>query len=773
MSDWKAPQQWLGIQFRYLRLRTCASAAAVTIGTAVLGFNAQSYAATSEATITVNRDSVTFQRGRSAHIVSTASDEVSARYLAALVDYTSKVLEQPTIVIDSLGKLPVGQSAIVFQFGYQGLPATVASAVTPRTDEDFALSIIEQGGRRVVLVAAGGPNGFRRAVQKLVIDSQQDVNALKVVVASGFYSPWIEQREFQPVTWSPTRVRAKFTNSAVDPRVDYHRYTDQQLNKYLAAFDWFGYDGIRIEEGAWQYAIFGSIEKEQAFVRRVAAAAVSNSMMRTLHMLYADFTGYGWVDPTVVYEPADGLSAAEDPKVQATFNKYYDHYADLALDFDRMGGHLIDPGYLKNGSDLVYYAKLLIDKVRSRNPKLVLDVVFWLATPELVREFTTAGLTNVDFLLSNYPTRWNAEAMRSLHQIFKDANIRLGYWSWYIADMEQDHRASMYVNAQLLKSEFHRIRRDVDDVYHPTYWSEMEGYHLLNMFSMYVSAQLQWNPDRDPNELLLEIATGIWGPVSGQKMFDVLRLIEDVRTGPNFDSYWTSLRPGNKPATGELGTDDPGLDLQRANSALASLKSLVPDAGFVQKFPLPFSANDYRDLIVPHIQQIADYSEFCVGVAKVRKAAAQGASKERLADMMREIWRPVPEYNTWIGMGGTIELNAQVRAIQKIEQDFGIVVKDPDALIQRDADRIAETLGRRQAYSPTPLLWKIDPNGRGSSWDSDHLIDQDFLYLKYVDRGAWRDRLILLLQRGDITEVQTSEGTRYQLTKWRDWALTP
>ncbi|MSQ91827.1 MAG: hypothetical protein EXR87_02675, partial [Gammaproteobacteria bacterium] len=170
MRDWNTPKRWLGFRFTYLRLRTSVHAAVVVIGTAVLGFNAQSYAATSEATSAVNRDSVTFRRGRSAHVVSTASDAVSVRYLAALVDYTSKVLDQPTIVVDSLDKVPVGRSAIVFQFGYQGLPAKVASAATRRTDEDFALGIIEQSGRKVVLVAASEPNGFRRAVQKLVID---------------------------------------------------------------------------------------------------------------------------------------------------------------------------------------------------------------------------------------------------------------------------------------------------------------------------------------------------------------------------------------------------------------------------------------------------------------------------------------------------------------------------------------------------------------------------------------------------------------------------
>jgi hypothetical protein len=251
-------------------------------------------------------------------------------------------------------------------------------------------------------------------------------------------------------------------------------------------------------------------------------------------------------------------------------------------------------------------------------------------------------------------------------------------------------------------------------------------------------------------------------------MLDVLRLIEDVRTGPDFKSYWTSKNYG--PVTGEIGTDDPASDLKRAQSALDFLKTAGPDPGFVAKFPLPFAAADFSALIQSHVRQIADYSTFRVGLEEVRKAAAAGASKARLTEMMESIWKPVPEYDTWIGMGSTIELNAQMRLIRKIEQDYGITVRDPPELVARDADRIAETLGRRQAYSATPLLWKIDPQHPGSSWDSDQLIDRDFLYL-WTEREAWRSRFALLQKRGDIEEVHTNGETRYRLKDWRKWAL--
>jgi hypothetical protein len=711
---------------------------------------------------------VEFHRGEASYIVATAATAVERRYLDAFSKYIAGVTGVATQRVASVGQVPTGKPAIRFQMGYEDLPQAFATQVRDHTDEDYALATITQKGHTILLAAAAQPNGIRRAVQKLMISSQQTASGVSFPIENAFHTPWMEQREFEPVTWSPTRVRGKFTNPAVDPRVDYHHYTDEQLDQYLAAFDWFGYDGIRVEEGAWQYAIFGSIEKEQEFVKRVAAAAAKNSMNRTLHFLYADFNGYGWVDPSVVYEPAPGRTAQNDPRVRATFLKYYDHYTDLAPYFDRVGGHLLDPGHLEKNADMVYYAKLLLEKMRARNPKLATDVVLWVAKPHLVEDFIAAGMGDVEILLSNYPPTWNREEKREQHALAKRAGLKLGYWSWYISDMEQDHRASMYVNASLLKSEFGRILRDVDAVYHPTYWSEMEGYHLLNMFSMYVSAQLQWDPNRDPHEALREIATGIWGPVNGAKMLEVLRLIEDVRTGPDFKSYWTSRNYG--PVTGELGTDDPADDLKRAEAALEFLQTAAPDPGFVAKFPLPFAAADFSALIRSHVRQIADYSTFRVGLAEVRKAAAAGASKARLTAMMESIWKPVPEYDTWIGMGSTIELNAQMRLIHKIEQEYGITVKDPAGLVARDADRIAETLGHRQAYSATPLLWKIDPQHPGSSWDDDQLIDRDFLYL-WTEREAWRSRLALLLKRGDVEEVHANGETRYRLKDWRKWAL--
>jgi len=38
---------------------------------------------------------------------------------------------------------------------------------------------------------------------------------------------------------------------------------------------------------------------------------------------------------------------------------------------------------------------------------------------------------------------------------------------------------------------------------------------------MYAAGQLLWNPDRDTDEILNEIAEGIWGPHNGPQILEV------------------------------------------------------------------------------------------------------------------------------------------------------------------------------------------------------------------------------------------------------------
>ena len=73
-------------------------------------------------------------------------------------------------------------------------------------------------------------------------------------------------------------------------------------------------------------------------------------MKFTLWVWGAEFSDFGWVDTEAEYTYAEqGYSCArENPGVVATFEKYYDIYAQMADCCDRVIGHYYDPGNLNN-----------------------------------------------------------------------------------------------------------------------------------------------------------------------------------------------------------------------------------------------------------------------------------------------------------------------------------------------------------------------------------------------------------------------------------------
>ena len=54
---------------------------------------------------------------------------------------------------------------------------------------------------------------------------------------------------------------------------------------------------------------------------------------------------------------------------------------------------------------------------------------------------------------------------------------------------------------------------------------------------LHEASQLLWNPDRDPHEILRELAEGIWGPRNGPAILAALELIQDTRSGPTWQSF--------------------------------------------------------------------------------------------------------------------------------------------------------------------------------------------------------------------------------------------
>jgi len=264
---------------------------------------------------------------------------------------------------------------------------------------------------------------------------------------------------------------------------------------------------------------------------------------------------------------------------------------------------------------------------------------------------------------------------------------------------------------------------------------------------------LLWNPERDPDEILHEIAEGIYGPRNGESVFRALKLIEDVRSGPTWDTYWRS-QPEYR-----LGTDDPASDLRRADEAIAAFEMMAPDRSFVPKFPLPFPPATFIELILPHLRQIRCFADFRLKAVAIRAAAKNGASKTQLTHLAQAVWQPVPDYNTWIGVWGQPEAIMQEKMVVELARELGIEVKTPGWMRFRDADRLLQAIQSRQRFSAIP--WKFKSNG---GW----LLSGSAFMLWPLDK--FRDRLQLLVENGVVEKIDNND---YQLANWDEYRLRP
>ena len=277
-----------------------------------------------------------------------------------------------------------------------------------------------------------------------------------------------------------------------------------------------------------------------------------------------------------------------------------------------------------------------------------------------------------------------------------------------------------------------------------SYWSEMEAYHLNNIFTMYAAGQLLWNPDRNPDEILSEIANGIWGPRNGPQILKALKLIQDTRSGPTWDTYWTNKS--------KLLAADPNIDLQRATECIAAFEQMKTDNEFVPKFPLPFPPSTFVELIIPSLKEIQQLAKSRVDIAEIRKAAANGVSKTELSNMVTSAWTPVLEYNNWIGMFGAPEAATQEKMFNQLVTDLGLQVTAPRWVRWRDANRLLQVLQNKQRNYSEPYTFKSDET----------IIWRSFSWTK--EKGL--SRFELLLDNGCI---EKAGANTYRLANWLEY----
>ena len=685
------------------------------------------------------RAEVVFPQETVAHVVASPQTPLEQRLLGRLTDYLGRVLRQPAMVVEELEQVPAAAPAILLATKESPIPLPVS--LPANSPESYALVTAESQGHAVVVAVGVTDRGLKRAIQRMIIESRQKPAALVFPDVNRTVSPWIPHREWTVCPWTPLYVRGAFVNPRADRRLDITLYGDRQLADYAEMLDWFGYSGCQLMETSYSYGVFGSIEGFHSWQERLARAVRDNGQEVSLWVWSAQFSGYNWYDPEVLAVRVPAKGAFEDPATRRVFEKYYDRYAELAPLVDRVFGHFYDPGILADRTDVFKYMRLLEQKFKAGNPHVRMGIDFWAAGQEYMQQLIDNGFGDYLLLETGLPLSYPDGTRATLHQQAKEKGIRLGVWGWYLTEYETDQLASMYVNAQVLSSIYQKIKREAVDLYPVEYWSEMDAHHLNNIYSMYVAGQLLWDPGSDPDELLRELAFGIWGPTNGAEVLDALELIQDVRSGPTWETYWWTT-PQYR-----IGTDRPADDLRRAEAALAALSTMKPDFAFVPKFPLPFAPETFVELMIPHLRQIKLYSEFRLELADIREAAKKGASQAILQKMFDQAWLPIPEFDTWIGTFGIPEVREQDRQGRALCEDLKLTLEDPPWLRYLETNRAYELIQNRQ-------------RGRSQPYQFAPSVIRDF----HWSPAKLNDRAAKLAEDGLIEQVGEN---LYQLNNWQ------
>lgn len=507
---------------------------------------------------------------------------------------------------------------------------------------------------------------------------------------------WIAEREPIITLWNVNYSRGTFLNDSTSLKTDVMSFSEEQLYEYVRMLKYCGFTGIQVTDMCSAWAGAGGYEFVHERIRILADAAHSLGMNFTLWVWGSEFTGYGWVDNSVTYSFEGYQYAYENPDVVASFEKYYSIYAELADCCDRVIAHYYDPGNLHQSEDVAYFAKMLSDKFLAVNPGIDFGVSCWVDNFD--KNAFVAALGS-DVTLYEAGHQEDETAYNGFRGFCRERGVRLGTWAWNTCEMEIDQLAQMNFQPHIIQSVYQTAAR-YDDIAKPGYWSEMDSNHVINVFSLYCAGQLLIDPSRTPEELTDEIALAAAGPEHAAAFADVLRLIEDARSGESWNTYWWSsedylLKSDAYPAE-EI--------LAESERALAVLNEMIDQNVTSHTLPLPLAFRDVLRLMVPQVAQIKAFAEFRIGLSEAEKMLRDGSPAEAVQAKLNAISTPVSEYNTVTGLWGQIEARAQQEMLAAFCEANGFETPVDPAFRQARKNRIYDYFVSYQKGSDKPVL---------------------------------------------------------------------
>ena len=495
---------------------------------------------------------------------------------------------------------------------------------------------------------------------------------------------WIEEREAIVTLWNLNYARGTYLDSDVSTKTNILDFTEEQIYEYVKMLKFCGFTGVQVTEMCSTWAATDGYEAGHEKLRMIADAAHSMDMKFTMWVWGAEFADNGWVDDEVINFYGSGDFARNDPAVQAVFDKYYNIYAELADCCDRVIGHYYDPGNLMFAEDIAFYAKMLKDKCLAVNPDIDFGISCWVDVYDKNVFVQTLGN---DVTLYECGWREDPGTYASFRTQISSLGCRLGTWAWNTCEMETDQLAQMNFNLEIIRSVYDTARQ-YDHIMKPSYWSEMDANHVINVFSLYCAGHLLINPDTTSEEIYKQISTATVGPEYAETFAEILSIIQDARSGTSYDTYfWKNenyiLKSPDYPAESIL---------VRCEQVLPVLDEMIEKEIESYSLPLPVSLNDLLQLVRPHLLQIQDYAQFRVDLRELEQDYADGVDLQVLENRLYEISEPVKNYNTVIGAWGQIEARAQYEMVMAFCEKTGLEVPMHAAFQNERKDRIMAQL---------------------------------------------------------------------------------
>jgi len=495
---------------------------------------------------------------------------------------------------------------------------------------------------------------------------------------------WIEEREAIVTLWNLNYARGTYLDSDVSTKTNILDFTEEQIYEYVKMLKFCGFTGVQVTEMCSTWAATDGYEAGHEKLRMIVDAAHSMDMKFTMWVWGAEFADNGWVDDEVINFYGSGDFARNDPAVQAVFDKYYNIYAELADCCDRVIGHYYDPGNLMFAEDIAFYAKMLKDKCLAVNPDIDFGISCWVDVYDKNVFVQTLGN---DVTLYECGWREDPGTYASFRTQISSLGCRLGTWAWNTCEMETDQLAQMNFNLEIIRSVYDTARQ-YDHIMKPSYWSEMDANHVINVFSLYCAGHLLINPDTTSEEIYKQISTATVGPEYAETFAEILSIIQDARSGTSYDTYfWKNenyiLKSPDYPAESIL---------VRCEQVLPVLDEMIEKEIESYSLPLPISLNDLLQLVRPHLLQIQDYAQFRVDLRELEQDYADGVDLQVLENRLYEISEPVKNYNTVIGAWGQIEARAQYEMVMAFCEKTGLEVPMHAAFQNERKDRIMAQL---------------------------------------------------------------------------------